>query len=248
MKVDLKGQVAIVTGGSRGIGRGIAEILARNGATCVVTGRNAQRLKEVETALREIEPSCRAVPLHVEALADVEAFAKEIYGTLGRIDVLVNNAGITDDQLLLRMKEEQWDRVLETNLKGVFNCTKAVARYMLKKKYGRIVNISSVIALMGNPGQANYAASKAGIIGFTKAVARELARKQITVNAIAPGYIQTDMTDAMEEKAKEAILSLIPQGRLGQVVDVANAVLFLVSDAASYITGHVLNVSGGLYI
>ena len=248
MKVDLKGQVAVVTGGSRGIGRGIAEILARNGATCVVTGRNAQRLKEVETALREIEPSCRAMPLHVEVLADVEAFAKEIYGTLGRIDILVNNAGITDDQLLLRMKEEQWDRVLETNLKGVFNCTKAVARYMLKKKYGRIVNISSVIALMGNPGQANYAASKAGIIGFTKAVARELARKQITVNAIAPGYIQTDMTDAMEEKAKEAILSLIPQGRLGQVVDVANAVLFLVSEAASYITGHVLNVSGGLYI
>ncbi len=248
MKVDLKGQVAVVTGGSRGIGRGIAEILARNGATCVVTGRNTQRLKEVETALREIEPSCRAMPLHVEVLADVEAFAKEIYGTLGRIDILVNNAGITDDQLLLRMKEEQWDRVLETNLKGVFNCTKAVARYMLKKKYGRIVNISSVIALMGNPGQANYAASKAGIIGFTKAVARELARKQITVNAIAPGYIQTDMTDAMEEKAKEAILSLIPQGRLGQVVDVANAVLFLVSEAASYITGHVLNVSGGLYI
>ncbi len=248
MNADLKGQVAVVTGGSRGIGRGIAEVLARNGATCVVTGRNEQRLKEVEAVLREIEPSCRAVALHVEDLTAVEGFAKEIYRDLGRIDILVNNAGITDDQLLLRMKEEQWDRVLETNLKGVFNCTKAVARYMLKKKYGRIVNISSVIALMGNPGQANYAASKAGIIGFTKAVARELARKRITVNAIAPGYIQTEMTEKMEEKAREGILSLIPQGRLGQVEDVANAVLFLVSDAASYITGHVLNVSGGLYI
>jgi len=248
MNVDLKGQVAVVTGGSRGIGRGIAEVLARNGATCVVTGRNEPHLKEAEAALKALEPSCRAAVLHVEKMKKVENFAKGLYGELGRIDILVNNAGITDDQLLLRMKEEQWDRVLETNLKGTFNCTKAVARYMLKKKYGRIVNISSVIALMGNPGQANYAASKAGIIGFTKAVARELARKQITVNAIAPGYIQTDMTDQMEERAREAILSLIPQGRLGCVEDVANAVLFLVSDAASYVTGHVLNVSGGLYI
>ncbi len=248
MNVDLKGQVAVVTGGSRGIGRGIAEALARNGATCVVTGRNTQRLKEVETALREIEPTCRAVVLHVENMTEVVAFAKGTFGDLGRIDILVNNAGITDDQLLLRMKEEQWDRVLETNLKGVFNCTKAVARYMLKKKYGRIVNISSVIALMGNPGQANYAASKAGIIGFTKAVARELARKQITVNAVAPGYIQTDMTEALEPGARDDILSRIPQGRLGKVEDVAQAVLFLASEAASYITGHVLNVSGGLYI
>ena len=248
MKIDLKGQVAIVTGGNRGIGRGIAEALARNGATCVVTGRNEQRLEETETALQAIEPSCRTAILHVEKMKEVENFAKKLYAGLGRIDILVNNAGITDDQLLLRMKEEQWDRVLETNLKGVFNCTKAVARYMLKKKYGKIVNISSVIALMGNPGQANYAASKAGIIGFTKAVARELARKNITANAIAPGYIQTDMTEKMEGKAKDAILSLIPQGRLGQVEDVANAVLFLVSEAASYITGHVLNVSGGLYI
>ena len=248
MKVNLKGQVAVVTGGSRGIGQGIATMLARNGATSVITGRNEERLKEVVEELQAIEPSCRAEILHVENPANVEAFAKKLYGELEKIDILVNNAGITDDQLLLRMKEEQWDRVIETNLKGVFNCTKAVARYMLKKKYGRIVNISSVIALMGNPGQANYAASKAGIIGFSKAVARELARKNITVNAIAPGYIQTDMTEKMEEKAREAILSLIPQGRLGQVEDVANAVLFLVSDAASYITGHVLNVSGGLYI
>ncbi len=248
MKADLKGQVALVTGGSRGIGRGIAEVLALNGATCIITGRNAERLKEAEAALCAIEPTCRAAVLHVERIKDVETFVKQLYGELGRIDILVNNAGITDDQLLLRMKEEQWDRVIETNLKGVFNCTKAVARYMLKKKYGRIVNISSVIALMGNPGQANYAASKAGIIGFTKAVARELARKQITVNAIAPGYIQTDMTEKMEEKARNELLSLIPQGRLGKVEDVADAVLFLVSDASSYITGHVLNVSGGLYI
>jgi len=186
--------------------------------------------------------------LSVEFLRDAEALAKAVYKELGRIDILVNNAGITSDQLLLRMQEEQWDRVIETNLKGVFNCTKAVARFMLKKRYGRIISISSVIAFMGNPGQANYAASKAGIIGFTKAVARELARKQITVNAVAPGYIQTDMTEEMEQKAKEGILSLIPQGRLGMVEDVANAVLFLASEAASYITGHVLNVSGGLYI
>ena len=248
MKVDLKEQVAIVTGGNRGIGRGIAEALARNGATCIVTGRNERRLREVEKILQGIEPSCCAKVLHVEDLQAVESLAKEIYEEFGRIDILVNNAGITDDQLLLRMKEEQWDRVLETNLKGTFNCTKVVARYMLKKRYGRIVNISSVIALMGNPGQANYAASKAGIIGFTKAVARELARKRITVNAIAPGYIQTEMTEKMEEKARKAILSLIPQGRLGTVADVAQAVLFLASEASSYITGHVLNVSGGLYI
>jgi len=248
MKVDLKGQVAIVTGGSRGIGYGIAVALAENGTTCIITGRNEERLKQAEEALQALEPSCRGMHLQVENLKDAETLAKAVYEEYGRIDILVNNAGMTSDQLLLRMQEEQWDRVIETNLKGVFNCTKAVARYMLKKRYGRIINISSVIAFMGNPGQANYAASKAGMIGFTKAVARELARKQITVNAVAPGYIQTDMTEKIEQKAKDGILSLIPQGRLGRVEDVAQAVLFLASDAASYITGHVLNVSGGLYI
>jgi len=248
MKVDLKDRIAIITGGSRGIGYGVASALARNGATCVITGRNGSRLKKAERFLQAIEPSCRGMQLNVEFLRDAEALAKAVYKELGRIDILVNNAGITSDQLLLRMQEEQWDRVIDTNLKGVFNCTKAVARFMLKKRYGRIISISSVIAFMGNPGQANYAASKAGIIGFTKAVAREFARKQITVNAVAPGYIQTDMTKEMEQKAKEGILSLIPQGRLGMVEDVANAVLFLASEASSYITGHVLNVSGGLYI
>ncbi len=248
MKVDLKGQTAIITGGSRGIGYGIAVALAENGATCIITGRNEERLKQAEKALQVLEPSCRGMHLQVENLKNAETLAKAVYEKYGRIDILVNNAGMTSDQLLLRMQEEQWDRVIETNLKGVFNCTKAVARYMLKKRYGRIINISSVIAFMGNPGQANYAASKAGIIGFTKAVARELARKQITVNAVAPGYIQTDMTEKMEQKAKDGILSLIPQGRLGRVEDVAQAVLFLASEAASYITGHVLNVSGGLYI
>ncbi len=248
MKGDLKGKVAIVTGGSRGIGQGIATVLAQNGATCVITGRDEKRLALAAQALQSLEPACRGFRLHVEKLQEVEEVAKAVFDAYGRIDILVNNAGITSDQLLLRMKEDQWDRVMETNLKGVFNCTKAVARYMLKKRYGRIVNISSVIAFMGNPGQANYAASKAGIIGFTKAVARELARKGITVNAVAPGYIQTDMTEAMEQRARDGILALIPQGRLGTVEDVAQAVLFLASDAASYITGHVLNVSGGLYI
>lgn len=248
MKVDLKGKVAIVTGGSKGIGYGIATVLARNGATCIITGRNEKRLSQAEQALQAFEPASRGFRMHVEKLQEVEEVAKAIFDDYGRIDILVNNAGITNDQLLLRMKEDQWDRVMETNLKGVFNCTKTVARYMLKKRYGRIVNISSVIAFMGNPGQANYAASKAGIIGFTKAVARELARKNITVNAVAPGYIQTDMTEAMEQRARDGILALIPQGRLGTVEDVAQAVLFLASDAASYITGHVLNVSGGLYI
>ncbi len=248
MRVDLKGQVAVVTGGSRGIGRRIAEVLARNGASCVVTGRNDQRLRETEECLKALEPSSRAMVLHVEALEEAEALAKSVFDEYGRIDILVNNAGITDDQILLRMKEAQWDRVIETNLKGVFNCTKAIARYMLKRRYGRIINISSVIALMGNAGQANYAASKAGIIGFTKAVARELARKQITVNAVAPGYIQTEMTEKIMQKTKEGIVALIPQGRMGTVEDVAQAVLFLASEEASYITGHVLNVSGGLYI
>jgi len=248
MKVDLKNQIAIITGGSRGIGYGIASLLASNGATCIITGRNESRLKQAEKTLQATEPSCRGMKLSVESIKDAETLAKIAYEEFGRIDILVNNAGITSDQLILLMKEEQWDRVIETNLKGVFNCTKAVSRFMLKKRYGRIISISSVIAFMGNPGQANYAASKAGIIGFTKAVARELARKQITVNAIAPGYIQTDMTEGMEQKAKEKILSSIPLGRLGTVEDVANAVLFLASDAASYITGHVLNVSGGLYI
>lgn len=248
MNVDLKGRIAIVTGGSRGIGYGIATTLARNGATCIITGRDKVRLKEAETNLKMIERTCKGMQLSVEALKDAEVMAKAVYDEFGKIDILVNNAGITSDDLLLRMKEEQWDHVIETNLKGVFNCTKAAARFMLKKRYGRIINISSVVAFMGNPGQANYAASKAGIIGFTKSVARELARKQITVNAVAPGYIQTEMTEKMEQKAKEGILSLIPQGRLGLVEDVANAVLFLASEDASYITGHVLNVSGGLYI
>ncbi len=248
MKVDLSGQVAIITGGSRGIGNGIAVALAENGAACIITGRNTERLKKAEKALQAIQPACKGVALNVEARGEVDALAKEIYETFGRIDILVNNAGITDDQLLLRMKEDQWDRVMETNLKGTFNCTRASIKYMLKKRSGRVINISSVIGLMGNPGQANYAASKAGIIGFTKAVAREFARKQITVNAIAPGYIVTDMTEKMEEKARKGIISLIPLARLGSIEDVANAALFLSSEAASYITGHVLNVSGGLYI
>jgi 3-oxoacyl-[acyl-carrier protein] reductase len=248
MKVDLSGRIAVITGGSRGIGYGIASVFAENGATCVITGRNSERLKKAGEALQAIQPDCKGMVLNVEARGEVDTLARKIYETFGRIDILVNNAGITDDQLLLRMKEAQWDRVMETNLKGTFNCTRAMIKYMLKKRSGRVINISSVIGLMGNPGQANYAASKAGIVGFTKAVAREFARKQITVNAIAPGYIVTDMTEKMEEKARKGIISLIPLARLGSIEDVANAALFFSSEAASYITGHVLNVSGGLYI
>jgi len=240
----LEGKVAVITGARRGIGRAIALKLARNGADCVLLARTApdELAQEISAMGR------RALSLSVDVADDkaVESAFKQIVAEFGSIDILVNNAGITDDGLLIRMKLEQWNRVLETNLTGTFLCTKAAVRPMLKGSNGRIINITSVVGQMGNAGQANYAASKAGIIGFTKSVAKELGSRGITVNAIAPGFITTDMTAELGDDAKAMLIGQIPLGALGEADDVAEAALFLSSAGARYITGQVLNVDGGM--
>lgn len=240
----LEGKVAVITGARRGIGRAIALKLAQNGADCVLIARTApdELAQEISAMGR------RALSLAVDVADDkaVESAFKQIAGDFGSIDILVNNAGITDDGLLIRMKLEQWNRVLETNLTGTFLCTKAAVRPMLKGSNGRIINITSVVGQMGNAGQANYAASKAGIIGFTKSVAKELGSRGITVNAIAPGFITTDMTAELGDEAKASLINQIPLGALGEADDVAEAALFLASAGARYITGQVLNVDGGM--
>jgi len=246
--MSLNGQVAIVTGASRGIGRAIAMRLSAAGAAVVVTATTVEGA--ARTADEIIAAGGKALPLKVDVsvASDVEALFKETVAAFGRLDILVNNAGITKDGLLLRMKEADWDAVLDVNLKGTFNCTREAAKIMSKARYGRIVNVSSVVGEMGNPGQANYCASKAGMIGLTKSVAKELARRNVTVNAVTPGFIETDMTLELSEKAKEALQEQIPMGRLGSADDIAGAVLFLVSEGAAYITGHVLSVNGGMYM
>ena len=244
----LTDKVAIVTGASRGIGRVIALALAAQGAKVVASARNAEALDGVTAEIKAQAGEAVAVVGDVALDADANNLINQAVATYGRIDILVNNAGITRDGLLLRMKSEDWDAVLDTNLKGAFLCTRAVAKIMSKQRSGRIINMSSVVGEMGNAGQANYCASKAGLIGLTKSVARELARRNVTVNAITPGFIVTDMTENMTDKAREAMTEQIPLGRLGESEDVANAVLFLASDQSSYITGQVLGVNGGMYM
>ena len=244
----LAGRIALVTGASRGIGRAIARALAGQGASVYLGARDEARLAEAVKEITAAGGKASAAALDVSDRASAQAVIDAIVEAQGRLDLLVNNAGVTRDNLLLRMKPEEWDAVLATNLTGAFHCTRAALRPMLKQRYGRIVNITSVVGLTGNAGQANYAASKAGLIGFTKAVAREVASRSITVNVVAPGMIQTDMTRGIAEKAQVDWTTQIPLGRLGTPDEVAAAVCYLASDEASYITGHVLAVNGGMYM
>jgi 3-oxoacyl-[acyl-carrier protein] reductase len=243
---DLAGRVALVTGASRGIGRAIALQLAASGARVVAAAR-ANNADDTVSAIRAAGGEAIAVAVDVTQSADVDAMTRTALERFGQIDILVSNAGIARDQLMLRMKREDWDEVLSTNLTGTFLCAQSVLKPMLKQRRGRIICVSSVVGQMGNPGQANYAASKAGIIGFAKALAREVASRQVTVNAVAPGLIDTDMTRELTTDAREDWSARIPLGRLGTPDDVAAAVLFLASDAAAYITGQVLAVNGGMY-
>lgn len=241
-------KVAIVTGAAQGIGRAIALLLAKEGAHLVVSDINLPKAQETAREIEALGRKALPIQVNVVRLEDVEKMVTAVIEHFGRVDILVNNAGITRDRLILRMTEEDWDAVLDVNLKGTFNCTKAVLRHMAKQKSGKIVSIASVVGEMGNAGQGNYAASKAGVIGFTKSMAREFAQRGININAVAPGYIETAMTDAIPEAAREEWKKWIPMQRFGQPEDVAQAVLFLVSEASSYITGQVLNVNGGIYM
>ncbi|MGE7949133.1 3-oxoacyl-[acyl-carrier-protein] reductase [Lysinibacillus sp. NPDC093688] len=243
----LEGKVAVVTGASRGIGRAIALKLANEGAKVVVNYSGSQaKAEEVVAAIQENGGEAIAVQASVSKTEEVTALMDAAVKTFGSLDILVNNAGITRDNLLMRMKEDEWDDVLDTNLKGVFLCTKAVTRQMMKQRAGRIINISSIVGVAGNAGQANYVAAKAGVIGLTKTTAKELASRNILVNAIAPGFIETEMTEQLPEDLKQGMLTQIPLAKLGQPEDIAKAVAFLASDDANYMTGQTLHIDGGM--
>ena len=241
--IDLTGRVALVTGGTRGIGRALAESLHQAGARVALAGRDLERAQK---AAAELGDGSFGVACDVADSAQVEAAIAAAEAALGPIDILVNNAGLTRDNILLRLDDDDWDAVLDANLKGAFNTTRGVIRGMMKRRSGRIINISSIVGLIGNKGQANYSASKAGLIGFTKSVAKEYASRGVLVNCVAPGFIDTDMTRALSDEARTALLGSIALGRLGRPEDVAGAVLFLASDLAAYITGQVLVVDGGM--
>ncbi len=244
--MSLQGKTAIVTGAARGIGRAIAESLAQVGADIAVADLDPGRSLETVGAIEKLGRRALNLKANVADTNDAKAMVEQVIKAWGKIDILVNNAGITRDGLLLRMKEEDWNLVLQINLNGTFNCTKAVLQPMTKQRYGRIVNIASIVGVIGNAGQANYSASKAAVIGFTKTVGREYASRNVTVNAVAPGFIDTAMTHGLPTDVKDTLLKQIPLGRLGTPGDVAAAVRFLVSEDAAYITGHVLHVNGGM--
>ncbi len=244
--MSLEGKVAIVTGAAQGIGRAIAEVLARDGADIVVADLDPGRSQETVAAITKLGRRAVNVKVNVAEWNDVKNMTDQVLKDWGKIDILVNNAGVTRDGLLVRMKEEDWNLVLQVNLHGTFHCTKAVLQPMTKQRSGRIVNIASIVGAMGNAGQANYAASKAAVIGFTKSVAREYASRMVTVNAVAPGFVDTAMTQGLSQEVRDTLLKQIPLGRLGQPGDVAEAVRFLASEEAGYITGQVLHVNGGM--
>ncbi|RKD34400.1 3-oxoacyl-[acyl-carrier-protein] reductase [Thermohalobacter berrensis] len=245
--MNLEGKVALVTGGSRGIGKAIALKLASAGANIVINySRNDKKAKEVIKEVEDLGRKGIAIQADVSKLDQAQELINKAIEKFGKIDILVNNAGITRDNLLMRMSEDEWDDVISVNLKGAFNVTKSIIRKMLRQKSGSIINIASVVGLSGNAGQCNYAASKAGLVGFTKSVAKEVAKKNVRVNAIAPGFIQTDMTDKLPDKVKDEYIKKIPLNRFGETEDIANAVLFLASDMSKYITGQVLVVDGGM--
>jgi len=244
----LKGKIALVTGASQGIGEAIAARFAREGATTICAARTADKLAALVSRITSEGGSGEALTLDVASAESIAGGIKSVLEKHGRLDVLVNNAGITEDNLILRMTRDSWDRVLATNLTGAFLLSQAAVKSMVRNRFGRIVNVTSVVGLMGNAGQANYAAAKAGLVGLTKSLAREVGSRNITVNAVAPGYIATAMTEKMTDAAKQTLESQIPLQRLGTPDDIAAAVAFLASDDAAYVTGHVLNVSGGLYM
>lgn len=244
----LKGQIALVTGASRGIGRAVAQDLGKHGATVIGTATSESGAEAITNYLKEAGISGRGLVLDVNDAGRIDAVLEQIRSEFGEIAILVNNAGITRDNLVMRMTDAEWDDIMETNLKSVFRMSRGVLRAMVKARYGRIINISSVVGAMGNAGQANYAAAKAGIFGFSKSLAREVGSRNVTVNSIAPGFIDTDMTRALSDAQRAALIQHVPLGRLGQAEDVAAAVAFLASPAAGYITGSTLHVNGGLYM